>query len=211
MPAFQRLAPLAEAAGLPADWRLEYVQPDDVGERPDLTTLGPKRWSPPEAPAWTALDGDGLAHHLADTSGKPRILILFLGFGCVHCVEQLEAFGPVAADFAAAGIDLIAIGDDSVEEVRDYDGEAFPFPILADPGHGVFRAYRCYDDFEDLPLHGTFLIDGDDRMRWQDVSFEPFTDTEFLLAESKRLLGLPDEPGIARAPSGGGGASGGGR
>jgi hypothetical protein len=38
---------------------------------------------------------------------------------------------------------------------------ALPFPVLADPEHAAFRAWRCYDDFESLPLHGTFLVDGE--------------------------------------------------
>ena len=69
-----------------------------------------------------------------------------------------------------------------------------PFPILADPSGEVFKRYRVWDDFEDLALHGTFLIDGDGLVRWQDVSFEPFMDTEFLLEECKRLLALPANP-----------------
>ena len=148
-------------------------------------------WSPPPAPKWTATDSFGSTQTLADSSGRPRILILFLGFGCAHCVEQLQAFGPAAADFAAAGIDIIAIGDDPVDDLSKYDLSTYPFPILADSEYNVFRSYRCFDDFENAPLHGTFLIDAKDRIRWQDVSFEPFTDTEFLLSESQRLLGLP--------------------
>ncbi len=50
-----------------------------------------------------------------------------------------------------------------------------------------------------MPLHGTFLIDGNGRVRWQDVSYEPFTDVHFLLAESKRLLALPAEPAPVRS------------
>ena len=190
LPAFRRMAPLAEAAGLPADWRVALAIPDDVGARPDLSDLGPRRWTPPAAPAWSAEDALGATHTLADSSGAPRIVIFFLGFGCAHCVEQLQAFGPAAEDFGAAGIDIIAIGDDPPEKLADYQ-DAYPFPVYADPGYASFRAYRCYDDFEDVPLHGTFLIDGKDRIRWQDVSYEPFTDTAFLLGESKRLLGLP--------------------
>ena len=191
MPAFGRLEALAAAEGLPKDWRVELVIPDDVGDRPDLTTLGPKRWTAPPAPDWSCEDSLGKTHTLADSTGKPRILILFLGFGCAHCVEQLHAFGPAAEDFAAAGIDIITIGDDAAEELNKYDPGQFPFPVLADSEYEVFKSYRCFDDFENVPLHGTFLIDGDNKMRWQDVSYEPFTDTVFLLAESKRLLGLP--------------------
>ena len=59
----------------------------------------------------------------------------------------------------------------------------------------VFRQYRCYDDFEKAALHGTFLIDAQGRIRWQDISYEPFMDTDFLLKESKRLLSFdPSAP-----------------
>ena len=42
-----------------------------------------------------------------------------------------------------------------------------------------------------MPLHGTFLIDGRGLVRWQDISYQPFTDTKFLLAECRRLLAHP--------------------
>ena len=53
----------------------------------------------------------------------------------------------------------------------------------------VFKSYRAFDDFENVPLHGVFLVDGQGLVRWQDISFEPFTDAKFLLGEAKRLLG----------------------
>ena len=66
--------------------------------------------------------------------------------------------------------------------------------MLADPELKVFQSYGAYDDFEQIALHGTFLIDGAGLCRWNDVSFEPFTDADFVLAESKRLLARPVAP-----------------
>ena len=40
-------------------------------------------------------------------------------------------------------------------------------------------------------MHGTFLIDENQLVRWQDISYEPFTDPDFMLEESKRLLRKP--------------------
>ena len=71
-------------------------------------------------------------------------------------------------------------------------GGKLPFPILADPRLEVFKAFRAYDDFERAPMHGTFLIDGSGRLRWQDIRFEPFRDPAFLLAEAQRLLAMPE-------------------
>ena len=129
-------------------------------------------------------------------------MILFLGFGCVHCVEQLQVFAPEHAAFEEAGIELVTIGTGSVERLATSLGDdpgdtGYPFPILADPDLEVFRRYRAHDDFEDVPLHGTYLIDGQGRIRWQDISYEPFMEWEFLLEESQRLLALPGSPGLA--------------
>jgi hypothetical protein len=39
-------------------------------------------------------------------------------------------------------------------------------------------------------LHGTFIVDGDGFVRWQDINYEPFMDTDFLLKEATRLLDI---------------------
>jgi len=44
-----------------------------------------------------------------------------------------------------------------------------------------------------MALHGTFLVDGGGRIRWQDISYEPFMHPGWLLAECRRLLAM-DEP-----------------
>ncbi len=196
LPVFRRLAPLAQALGYPEDWRIEDRVPADVGKRIDLALLGPARWSPSPAPAFELTRPTGEKVALADYAGHPVVVIFFLGFGCVHCVEQLASFEPRGTDFRAAGIDLLAIGTDAKEPSSDAsavvpDGADFSFPILWDPERAVFQRYRAYDDFEGMPLHATFLIDGAGFVRWRDVSFEPFRDAEFLLAEARRLLALP--------------------
>ena len=132
------------------------------------------------------------------------LVVFFLGFGCVHCVEQLQALKPMTDAFRDAGIEVVAIGTDTVADLAasqegDKPDEAYRFPILADPELDVFRAYRCHDDFEGMPLHGTFLIDGAGQIRWQDIGYEPFMDLGFLLGEAQRLLrfSLPAAPAAA--------------
>jgi hypothetical protein len=56
----------------------------------------------------------------------------------------------------------------------------------------AFKAFRCFDDFEGQPLHGTIFVDGEGRIRWQDIGHEPFMDADFLLREAKRLLRLSE-------------------
>ena len=46
---------------------------------------------------------------------------------------------------------------------------------------GSFKAYGCSDS-DNQPLHGTFLIDAQGRIRWRDISNRPFNDPAFLLS-----------------------------
>jgi peroxiredoxin len=196
LPVFARLAPFAQELSFAADWRLPYAAKDDVGERPALDSLGPLTWRPSPAPDFTLTAPDGRAVSLADYRGRPVVVVFYLGFGCLHCVEQLNKFAPLTEKFREQGIELLAIStDDEIDLEKSIAAcqteGGFPFPILSNGGNEVFRRFRVYDDFEDAPLHGTFLIDGQGLIRWQDISYEPFTDAEFLLQESKRLLTVP--------------------
>ncbi len=193
-PVFARLAPLAVAAGCPPDWRLHPSPPSDLGERPEFASLGPLLWSPPRAREWTLPDAERRPVALQEYSGRPLVLVFYLGHGCLHCVEQLQKFAAQADQFAAAKLELVAISTDSVDELQrsldNFGAEALPIKLLSDEHHDVFRSYRAYDDFEDQPLHATLLIDATGRIRWIDIGFQPFMDVEFLLGESRRLLSL---------------------
>ena len=199
-PVFRRLAPVAKDLKLAADWRPPLTRPSDFGKRPTLASLGPFRWQPSAAPEFSLPDGDGKKTTLRQFKGKPVVVIFYLGAGCVHCIEQLVAFAPEAEAFKKAGISLVAVSTDTVEglnftvEKAKYNG-GFPIPLLSDSGMKAFKAFRAHDDFEQQPLHGTFLIDGEGLIRWQDISFQPFMETKFLLTEAQRLLNLPKTNG----------------
>jgi peroxiredoxin len=191
-PVFERLVPIARELGWPDDWRVSAKTADDVGERPDLDSLGPFRWKPSAAPEWTLSDVNDQQHALSQYRGRPLIVIFYLGSGCLHCAEQLQAFAPQTEAFSKAGLELIAISSDDAEGLKDshkgYEKGPFPFPLLSDSDLSIFKAYRAHDDFEKQPLHGTFLIDKQGNVRWQDISYEPFMDHAFLLREANRLL-----------------------
>jgi peroxiredoxin len=192
-PVYRRIAAIAKELGYPENWKVVSPPRPDTGIRPPLDWLGPYRWQPSPAAAWTLQDVQGANHALADYRGRPVIVLFFLGHGCLHCAQQVQAFGAAAQDFRDAGIDIIAVSSDDAaglaRSIENYQGGEIPFPLVADSGLDTFKSYRCYDDFEQQPLHGTFLIDAGGLVRWQDISYEPFQDTKFLLGEAKRLLG----------------------
>ena len=194
---------------------------DDFGDRPSLKSIGPRCWAPVANPGFDlasaatdgviaygnkkaamALNADGsvilrgAAAGDHTETGRAKLVVFYLGFGCLHCVEQLHLLRPAHAQFAELGVDIVAIGSDTAPNIHQASldlpaAERMPFPMLADPKLKAFKAWRCHDDFENMPLHGTFLIDAKGRVRWQDISYEPFTKIDWLLKESRRLLALP--------------------
>ncbi len=186
-----RLAPIAAEFGYAADWRLPREVPGDIGTRPNLDSLGPFRWSPRDAPEWALPDPDGKTRSLGDYHGRPVMVVFYLGYGCLHCAEQLQAIAKNHAAIRAAGFEVIAVSTDKQEDLKracENLETVLPFPLVADPEMAIFREYRCYDDFEKAALHGTFVIDGQGKIRWQDISYEPFMDTDFLIKEGQRLI-----------------------
>ena len=195
-PILARLSFVAREAKADGDWRITSEPASDLGERPPLDTLGPFRWHPYASEPWEARRADDTISASGDYDGKPRIVIFYLGFGCLHCMEQLKALEPKVEQFKELGIELVAISSESVEELKtgqeNFDAE-MSIPLLSDADQNVFKTFGCWDDFESQPLHGTFLIDASGDVRWQDIGYEPFMEIDFLISESKRLLELPSK------------------
>ncbi|MEP6754665.1 MAG: redoxin domain-containing protein [Chthonomonadales bacterium] len=200
VPIFRRISAIASNLGCSGGWKMETPAATDTGIRPPLDTLGPFRWTPSAAPDFTLPDGLGHKVTLSQfrKEGKPVLVVFYLGTACKQCMKQLNIFAPVTKDFAAAGIPIVAVSTDTVaglkETVSDVQSAPFPFPLLSDKDLKAFKAFRAYDDFEKMALHGCYLIDRDGLVRWQDISYQPFSDPKFLLEECKRLLRIPGKP-----------------
>jgi peroxiredoxin len=193
LPMSHRLDAIAVQLGVGATWRKPEPAHADSGVRPELDSLGPIHWHPWKAAEFTLPDARGKEMSLKDFSGKPVVVLFYLGSTCSHCMEQLKAFTSTAKEFEAAGIKIVAIGSEgamgltATSNTCDVKSGA-PFPLLSDPELKIFKQWRCHDDFEKSPLHGAFLVDGKGQVRWADISYEPLRDAKFLLGEAKRLL-----------------------
>tara|TARA_R110002094_G_scaffold10233_10_gene19973 strand:+ start:1047 stop:2342 length:1296 start_codon:yes stop_codon:yes gene_type:complete len=153
-------------------------------------------WRPRPATPFALPRGVGGTGQLSDYEDKPVLVVFFLGFGCAHCVAQLADLDPKTPKFRDAGIEVVTIGTDDLNAVRaarqaaDENGvDPLHFDVLCDPDHKVFKQWGVWDEFSNEALHGSFLVDGKGRILWQDVSLRPFEESDWLLAECKRLLG----------------------
>ncbi|NRB74149.1 MAG: peroxiredoxin family protein [Verrucomicrobiales bacterium] len=155
-----------------------------------------KDWPRRPGQAFSLPDWQNESLSLSSWAGRPVVVIFFLGGGCLHCVEQLTAFGPWNAQFEEAGIDILAVSTDPVEILSDTlkntdnPDEAFPIPIVSDHELNVFKQWGVYDEFDERALHATFVINPGGEIIWEEKGNAPYMHPDFLLYEAKRLLEL---------------------
>jgi peroxiredoxin len=215
-PIYRRITDLANGWGVSDDWRTARPAKSDIGQRPPLDSLGPYSWTAPAATFWRLPGEGGGERSLADGRGEPQIIVFSLGAECLHCSEQSQKFADERKKFAAAGLKPVFISTDPVDKLHkaaeawkgdpnDKDA-AYPYPLLSDESMATFKSWRCFDDFEKRPLHGTFLVDGNGKLQWWDIGPEPFMNVDFLIEESRRLLSIeaaqraPKSPGSPCTP-----------
>ncbi len=181
------------------DVRKLNLSPRPIAETPErerlykpksLDTVGPMNWQPFQAPRLQVIDRSGKSVRLEDYAGKNVILVFFLGDACVHCVGQLKSLNDRAADFLAQNTVMLAVCSASPEKLKASTvlGQA-SINFLSDNAHENARRFSSYDDFEEMELHSTILIDKSGRVRWKRTGGDPFMNIDFLLNELKRING----------------------
>jgi peroxiredoxin len=191
LPCFERLAPVADAMQLPKNWKLNNPPPESP--RPSVTVSRNPPAEPPLAD-WTLPDGAGQPKPLAIFRGRPAVFLFFLGAKCQHCMRQLNTFAPLDGRFRGAGGQIIAVSTDDIAQVAatrigfDPDkAQPPPFVILADPALNAFRAWGAYDEFNQQPIHGTFILDAAGSLRWRHLGTDPFMMAGEVLREVEKL------------------------
>lgn len=171
-------------------------KPVDLSPRPQrnykeisLDPYGPNVWEPYPAPKLRAVDSKGKEVSLDEYKGRNVLLVFYLGEECLHCMEQLDKVSKRRADFAAADTEVLAVSSATpAANAASLKLKEMPVRVVSDDkNHDNARRFKSYDDFEDLELHSTILIDKKGRVHWAKFGGEPFDDVDFLLGELKRM------------------------
>jgi len=167
-----------------------------------LTGYGPGQWEPYAAPTLDVLDAAGKSVTLADYTGRNVILVFYLGDECSHCMEQLVELGKKQTTWSDLDTVVLAVSSKTpaanAGALRSVG--KLPVTLLSDAAdHANARRFRAYDDFEDLELHATLLIDKKGRVYWGRFGGDPFTDFAFLEKQLKRMNRLTAPPSDAEA------------
>jgi peroxiredoxin len=103
-------------------------------------------------------------------------------------VEQLVSINKRIAEFEKEDAVVLAVSSSSPEKNRESVALApLGFTLLSDKNHENARRYASYDDFEDMELHSTIIIDKHGKLRWKRTGGDPFKDIGFLVRELRRV------------------------
>lgn len=179
----------ANAAGVRAEPRDAAPAPQRNYRLLSLERFGPQRWEPYEAPELDVRDASGKRVTLAAYRGKNILLVFYLGRDCPHCVRQLHDIGKKKDDWERLNTEVLAVSNAAPETNANALKEfgALPVRLLSDDGSANARRFHSYDDFEEIELHSTILIDKRGRVRWARNGGEPFGDLAFLEKQLGRM------------------------
>ena len=179
----------AKATGITAAPRDSSPAPQRNYALTSLERFGPNRWEPYEAPKLDVRDAQGKRVTLEDYRGKNVLLVFYLGAECPHCMRQLHDIGEKKTDWERLNTVVLAVSSappaKNAAATKEFGN--LPALVLSDNQFENARRFHSYDDFEELELHSTILIDTKGRVYWAQMGGEPFSDTAFLIKQLDRM------------------------
>jgi peroxiredoxin len=179
----------AMATGIKAMPRDSSPAPQRNYLRTSLEKFGPNKWEPYPAPTLDVKDSAGKQVTLDQFKGKNVILVFYLGQECAHCMKQLHDIANKKDDWSR--LDTVVLAVSSTPSAKNAEAlKAFgdlPVQILSDNDHVNAHRFHSYDDFEEMELHSTILIDKLGRVYWARTGGEPFGDMAFLIKQLETM------------------------
>jgi peroxiredoxin/tetratricopeptide (TPR) repeat protein len=156
--------------------------------RTTLEQFGPAIWTPFTAPSLEVTDPTGRRLTLDQFRGKNVILTFYLGAGCAHCVKQVKDLSERAAEWTRLDTVVVAVSQDAPEQ-NAKSQELSPLQVMlgSDTNWQNARRFKSYDDFEEMGIHSTILIDKGGRVYWAQHGGAPFDDFKFLTSQLQRM------------------------
>jgi peroxiredoxin len=108
-------------------------------------------------------------------------------------MKQLRDINAKKDDWERLDCAVLAVSskqpDPAAEGLKEIKGETIR--LLSDGDHANARRFHAYDDFEEIELHSTTLIDKRGRVYWARFGGDPFSDMGFLTKQLERMNETP--------------------
>jgi len=137
------------------------------------------------APEFELPDQHGETVTLDDYRGEYVVVYFYPRADTPGCTTEACGFRDVWGEYEDAGIQVLGISDDPVEDLDDFaESYDLPFPLLSDEDGSVASAYDSYGEKEmfgdvfDGTFRNTYVVgpDGDVVLAYEGVSPEGHAD-----------------------------------
>lgn len=152
-----------------------------------LDGFGPNAWSPYEAARLKARDTAQQTVSLENYKDKNVILVFYLGRECPHCMKQLKELNAKKEDWARLDTVVLAVSNNSPEMNAEVAKTHANLTFLSDEKSENAKRFQSYDDFEEMDVHSTILIDKKGGVHWSRTGGSPFEDMAFLVKQLERM------------------------
>lgn len=122
------------------------------------------------APDFTLPDAaTGQEYRLAQWAGRDVLLVFFRGTWCPFCREQMRLLRDNEHRLTASGVQAVGVLCQSRASLRRWlEDHPQPYPLLADEGRDVAKAYRVHYwlswEGVNLARPSVFILDGERRL-----------------------------------------------
>jgi peroxiredoxin Q/BCP len=141
-----------------------------------------------QAPQFTLPDQDGNDVSLDGLRGQTVVLYFYPRADTPGCTTQACGIRDHRADYEAAGVTVLGVSPDTVEDVKKFhDKQSLNFRLLADADHSVAEAYGTWGEKTNYGKtywgvsRSTFIIDGEGVVRHVIPKASPKTHDEVVL------------------------------
>jgi peroxiredoxin Q/BCP len=141
-----------------------------------------------KAPEFDLPDQDGQRVRLADLRGQTVVLYFYPKADTPGCTTQACGIRDHRADYEAAGVTVLGVSPDSVEDVKKFhDKQSLNFRLLADADHSVAERYGTWQEKTNYGktywgvTRSTFIIDGEGVVRHVIPKASPKTHDDVVL------------------------------
>jgi peroxiredoxin Q/BCP len=122
------------------------------------------------APDFTLKDGEGQSWRLSEHRGETVVLLFYPGDNTPVCTKQMCSVRDRWSDYVATGARIVGISTDTVESHKGFAAKHnLPFPLLADPGEEVIRAYGVRSWLPHRSARAVVVINADGIVSYKKV------------------------------------------
>ena len=148
-----------------------------------LASIGPDQWEPNSTPELEAVDSEGKSVTLDDYRGKNLVLVFAVSARGDQGLSVLAKLAEKKEELEKRNSVVLVVTPDEPASLADMKkAQKLPFVLLSDPQWESGKRFKSYDDFEEMRLNSTVLIDAKGGIHWAKYGGQPYEEIEKLLA-----------------------------